>query len=98
MFIQCPRKNIWTKKVVGIHTWLPLQHKSDSVSHWKYHVFSSSWPFNDLREKYENLDFILDRINYKEYEWLIRANLKVINLLNGLQTVYKVYVLPLQVG
>ncbi|XP_076057286.1 uncharacterized protein LOC143034826 [Oratosquilla oratoria] len=34
-----------------------------------------------LRETYENLAFILDRISYKEYEWLICADLKTSALL-----------------
>ena len=41
-----------------------------------------------LRETYENLAFPLDRISYKEYEWLICADLKAVALLNGLQTGY----------
>ncbi|XP_076037944.1 uncharacterized protein LOC143030832 [Oratosquilla oratoria] len=41
-----------------------------------------------LRETYENLAFILDRISYKEHEWLICADLKVVAILNGLQTGY----------
>lgn len=38
-----------------------------------------------LKETYENPAFILDRINYKEHDWFICADLKIVALLNGLQ-------------
>lgn len=41
-----------------------------------------------LRETYENLSFILNCLHYKEHEWLICADLKVVAILNGLQTGY----------
>ena len=44
-----------------------------------------------LKETYEVLSFILDRIKYKEHEWLICADLKVVAILNGLQTGYTKY-------
>ena len=36
-----------------------------------------------LRETYENLEFILDRIKYNEHEWQICVDLKVVAILNG---------------
>ena len=44
-----------------------------------------------LRETYENLEFILDRIKYNEHEWQICADLKVVAILNGMQTGYTKY-------
>ena len=41
-----------------------------------------------LRETYDNLAFILDRIKYKDHQWLICADLKVVAILNGLQSGY----------
>ena len=38
-----------------------------------------------LKEKYEIHVFILDYIDYKEHEWLICANLKIVCLLNELK-------------
>src|ERR1700757_4309177 len=34
------------------------------------------------------LAFILDRIIYKDHQWLISADLKVVAILNGLQSAY----------
>lgn len=39
-----------------------------------------------LRETFENLAFILDHINYKDYELLICVDLSTVALPNGLQT------------
>lgn len=41
-----------------------------------------------LRETYENLTFIMDRINYKDHQWLVCADLKVVAILSGLQCGY----------
>ena len=41
-----------------------------------------------MGENYDNVSFILDRIKYNEYQWLICTDLKVVAILNGLQSGY----------
>lgn len=51
----------------------------------------SSFPADNsviLKDVYKNLVFILNCISYKEHEWLISKDLKIVGLLNGLQSGY----------
>ncbi|GBM15585.1 hypothetical protein AVEN_95228-1 [Araneus ventricosus] len=40
----------------------------------------------DMKETYENISRILDKICYHDYNWKLCADLKVVALLKGLQT------------
>ena len=40
---------------------------------------------------YENMELILNKIKYKEYNWVIYVNLKVVSILTGLQSFYTKY-------
>ena len=42
----------------------------------------------NMKETYEDMVFLLDRIRYKKYNWHICANFKVISLLLGLKNGY----------
>lgn len=44
-----------------------------------------------LKEKYDNLAFILTKLNYKKYEWTICGDLKVISMILGQQGGYTKY-------
>ncbi|GBO42012.1 hypothetical protein AVEN_247274-1 [Araneus ventricosus] len=45
----------------------------------------------DMKERYENISQILDKICYHDYNWKLCADLKVVALLTGLQTGYAKY-------
>jgi hypothetical protein len=44
-----------------------------------------------LKDKYDNLAFILTKLNYKKYEWTICGDLKVISMILGQQGGYTKY-------
>jgi hypothetical protein len=41
-----------------------------------------------MKESYENMAHLLNKINYKKYKWHISADLKVVAILVGLQLGY----------
>lgn len=45
----------------------------------------------NMKETYENISRILDKINYHDYNWKLCADLKIVALLMGLQSGFTKY-------
>lgn len=66
-----------------------LLNKSGYFAHWEHSVLSPNCSFRHFkRDRYGNFRFIVDRICYKNHDGLSCADLKVVTLLIGFETVY----------
>ena len=55
---------------------------------WQLIWISSSTPFKDSQKKYDEIKFILAKISYRQHQWIICVNLKMVGFLLGLQGGY----------